>query len=43
MLFKLGIQPYWEHPECQGGGKWTVMSPSSDSGKLAADKFWHTV
>lgn len=25
-LFKAGIEPKWEDPECANGGKWTVTS-----------------
>lgn len=35
-LFKAGIEPKWEDPECAYGGKWTVTSSS----KANLDKMW---
>ncbi|KAG5554206.1 hypothetical protein RHGRI_011908 [Rhododendron griersonianum] len=35
-LFKTGIEPKWEDPECAYGGKWTVTSSS----KANLDKMW---
>ncbi|GAB2265894.1 Eukaryotic translation initiation factor isoform 4E [Dionaea muscipula] len=35
-LFKAGIEPKWEDPECANGGKWTVAS----SGKANLDNMW---
>ncbi|XP_047313486.1 eukaryotic translation initiation factor-like [Impatiens glandulifera] len=29
-LFKSGIEPKWEDPECAYGGKWTITSSSKD-------------
>ncbi|KAE8711834.1 Eukaryotic translation initiation factor isoform 4E-2 [Hibiscus syriacus] len=29
-LFKAGIEPKWEDPECANGGKWTVLSSPSN-------------
>ncbi|XP_019181316.1 PREDICTED: eukaryotic translation initiation factor [Ipomoea nil] len=35
-LFKAGIEPKWEDPECANGGKWTVSS----SRKATLDTMW---
>lgn len=35
-LFKAGIEPKWEDPECANGGKWTVAS----SRKANLDTMW---
>ncbi|KAL8171304.1 hypothetical protein V2J09_023108 [Rumex salicifolius] len=35
-LFKTGVEPKWEDPECAHGGKWTIASP----GKGTLDKMW---
>ncbi|KAI4318155.1 hypothetical protein L6164_025958 [Bauhinia variegata] len=35
-LFKAGIEPKWEDPECANGGKWTVNS----SRKANLDNMW---
>lgn len=35
-LFKTGVEPKWEDPECANGGKWTVTS--SKRGNL--DTMW---
>ncbi|KAL9263827.1 Eukaryotic translation initiation factor isoform 4E-like protein [Drosera capensis] len=35
-LFKAGIEPKWEDPECANGGKWTVTS----SRKATLDNMW---
>ncbi|GMH29172.1 hypothetical protein Nepgr_031015 [Nepenthes gracilis] len=35
-LFKAGIEPKWEDPECANGGKWTVTI----SGKANLDNMW---
>ncbi|CAL5413631.1 unnamed protein product [Camellia sinensis] len=35
-LFKAGIEPKWEDPECANGGKWTVTS----SRKANLDAMW---
>lgn len=35
-LFKSGIEPKWEDPECASGGKWTVTS----SRKANLDTMW---
>ena len=41
-LFKKGIQPKWEDPQCVGGGKWTIWVPRNSKQQL--DKFWlHSV
>ncbi len=41
-LFKEGIQPKWEDPACQHGGKWTILVPRGN--KQILDKFWlHSV
>ena len=26
-LFKAGIEPKWEDPTCEHGGKWTILVP----------------
>lgn len=36
-LFKKGIAPKWEDPQCENGGKWTIFVPRS---KQVLDKFW---
>lgn len=41
-LFKEGIQPKWEDPACENGGKWTILVPRGN--KQILDKFWlHSV
>ncbi|XP_057499669.1 eukaryotic translation initiation factor-like isoform X1 [Actinidia eriantha] len=35
-LFKAGVEPKWEDPECANGGKWTVTS----SGKANLENMW---
>lgn len=41
-LFKEGIQPKWEDPSCENGGKWTILVPRGN--KQILDKFWlHSV
>ncbi|XP_057470653.1 eukaryotic translation initiation factor-like [Actinidia eriantha] len=35
-LFKTGVEPKWEDPECANGGKWTVTS----SRKANLDTMW---
>jgi hypothetical protein len=35
-LFKAGVEPKWEDPECANGGKWTVIS----SRKPNLDTMW---
>lgn len=25
-LFRAGVEPKWEDPECANGGKWTILS-----------------
>ncbi|XP_047947658.1 eukaryotic translation initiation factor-like [Salvia hispanica] len=35
-LFKAGVEPKWEDPECANGGKWTVTS----SKKSDLDNMW---
>ncbi|GAB2227510.1 hypothetical protein Droror1_Dr00009332 [Drosera rotundifolia] len=35
-LFKAGVEPKWEDPECANGGKWTVTS----SRKATLDNMW---
>jgi translation initiation factor 4E len=37
-LFKEGIQPKWEDPSCENGGKWTILVPRGN--KQILDKFW---
>lgn len=35
-LFKAGIEPKWEDPECANGGKWTV----NGNRKTNLDNMW---
>ena len=35
-LFKAGIEPKWEDPECANGGKWSVTS----NRKASLDNMW---
>lgn len=35
-LFKAGVEPKWEDPECANGGKWTAIS----SKKAGLDTMW---
>ncbi|BBG92553.1 Eukaryotic initiation factor 4E protein, partial [Prunus dulcis] len=35
-LFRAGVEPKWEDPECANGGKWTVTSRS----KASLDTMW---
>lgn len=35
-LFKSGVEPKWEDPECANGGKWSVTS----SRKANLDSMW---
>lgn len=35
-LFKAGVEPKWEDPECANGGKWTVTS----NRKANLDTMW---
>lgn len=37
-LFKAGIEPKWEDPECANGGKWTVTSNIGRKDNL--EKMW---
>mmetsp|Transcript_4935 Transcript_4935/g.14213 ORF Transcript_4935/g.14213 Transcript_4935/m.14213 type:complete len:211 (-) Transcript_4935:196-828(-) len=40
-LFKKGIQPKWEDPQCEAGGKWTILVPrGGGNSKQFLDKFW---
>ncbi len=39
-LFKEGIEPKWEDPTCEHGGKWTVLIPKSPSSKQTLDTYW---
>lgn len=39
-LFKKGIEPKWEDPKCENGGKWTVLVPKGPSGKQTMDTYW---
>ena len=39
-LFKAGVEPKWEDPECEHGGKWTVLVPKGASSKQALDTMW---
>uniref|UniRef100_A0A7S0VVQ5 mRNA cap-binding protein n=1 Tax=Hemiselmis tepida TaxID=464990 RepID=A0A7S0VVQ5_9CRYP len=38
-LFKTGIEPMWEHPANEVGGKWTYSIPKKD-GKKVIDDMW---
>jgi len=38
-LFKEGVEPKWEDPENEKGGKWIVTIPPKNRGVLL-DKFW---
>ncbi|KAK9818154.1 hypothetical protein WJX72_007894 [[Myrmecia] bisecta] len=37
-LFKEGVEPKWEDPTCEHGGKWTVLVPKGQ--KAAIDTMW---
>ena len=37
-LFKAGIEPKWEDPTCEHGGKWTILVPKG--AKQTIDKYW---
>ncbi|KAL0662294.1 hypothetical protein Bca4012_099131 [Brassica carinata] len=37
-MFKAGVEPKWEDPECANGGKWTYVV--ANSRKQALDKAW---
>ncbi|KAG2325323.1 hypothetical protein Bca52824_008051 [Brassica carinata] len=37
-LFKAGVEPKWEDPECADGGKWTYVV--ANNRKQALDKAW---
>jgi translation initiation factor 4E len=37
-LFKQGIEPKWEDPRCEHGGKWTVLVPKGN--KQLLDTYW---
>ena len=39
-LFKKGIEPKWEDPKCEHGGKWTVLIPRGPNGKQTMDTYW---
>ena len=39
-LFKEGIEPKWEDPKCEHGGKWTILVPKAGNAKQVVDKFW---
>ncbi len=39
-LFKEGIEPKWEDPMCENGGKWTVQIPKAPNGKATLDAYW---
>eukprot|EP00960_Hanusia_phi_P008813 253083-Hanusia_phi.AAC.2 len=42
-LFKLGIEPTWEHSTNMNGGKWTYSIPKKDGKKLIDDMWLYTV
>ena len=37
-LFKAGVEPKWEDPQCEHGGKWTILVPKG--AKQTIDKYW---
>lgn len=39
-LFKEGIEPKWEDPVCEAGGKWTVPVPKGPTSKQVLDMMW---
>ncbi|DBB13672.1 hypothetical protein WJX82_007666 [Trebouxia sp. C0006] len=39
-LFKKGIEPKWEDPRCEHGGKWTVLVPKGPNTKQTMDTYW---
>ena len=39
-LFKEGVEPKWEDPTCEFGGKWTVLIPKSPISKQVLDTYW---
>ena len=39
-LFKEGIEPKWEDPTCEFGGKWTVLVPKGPNSKQVLDTYW---
>ncbi len=39
-LFKEGIEPKWEDPTCESGGKWTVLVPKGPNAKQVLDTYW---
>lgn len=39
-MFKSGIEPKWEDPKCEHGGKWTALVPKSINGKAVVDVYW---
>jgi len=39
-LFKTGIEPKWEDPKCENGGKWTILVPKGNNAKQTIDKYW---
>lgn len=38
-LFKQGVEPKWEDPKCEAGGKWTALVPKMQ-GKALVDVYW---
>lgn len=39
-LFKQGIEPKWEDPQCLKGGSWTLHIPKGQNAKAELDKHW---
>ena len=39
-LFKEGVEPKWEDPSCEHGGKWTVLVPKGPNCKQVLDTYW---
>jgi len=39
-IFKQGIQPMWEDPQNEHGGKWIFTIPKSGNNRSRIDEFW---
>ena len=42
-LFKVGIEPMWEHAANKNGGKWTYSIPKKDGKKTIDDMLLYTI
>ena len=42
-LFKVGIEPTWEHPANMAGGKWNYSIPKKDGKKVIDDMWLYTI